>query len=195
MFYGKKVFLIYGLSGVGKTTLLENIIKNKEILYINFGDLFFDIAKSKGFVGNRDELTKLLDLEQYKEIYHQVIDLIEEIIFNSMEKKVVIDTHLILNTNFGIFIGIQKKLIKKIKPDYLIFIKAKPEEILERRKKDKTRKRSLESIEQIKNEIIMAENLSLCICFESGAIFKEINNNNGKLTEAREELEKIILNY
>ncbi len=192
MLFDKKIFFVYGLSGVGKTTLLESLIDDKDILYINFGDLMFEIAKSEGKVENRDELGKKLNSEEYKRIYHKVIDWIEELIFNSEKKKVILDTHLILKLKFGFFVGIQKILIKKITPDYLIFIKADAKEILERRLKDKTRNRIIENEKEIEREIEIAETLSLTIAFETGAILKEVINKNGKINEAKKEIEKII---
>jgi len=192
MLFDKKIFFVYGLSGVGKTTLLESLIDDKDILYINFGDLMFEIAKSEGKVENRDELGKKLNSEEYKRIYHKVIDWIEELIFNSEKKKVILDTHLILKLKFGFFVGIQKILIKKITPDYLIFIKADAKEILERRLRDKTRNRIIENEKEIEREIEIAETLSLTIAFETGAILKEVINKNGKINEAKKEIEKII---
>jgi len=193
--FDKKIFFVYGLSGVGKTTLLQNLIEDKEVLYINFGDLMFEVAKSEGKVENRDELGKKLSVDDYKRIYHKAIDWLEELVFNSEKRKVVIDTHLILKLDFGFFVGIQKVLIQKITPDCLIFIKADAKEILERRLKDKTRNRKIEDEKEIEREIEIAEVLSLTIAFETGAILKEINNKTGKINEARKKLEEIIKNY
>ncbi len=190
--FNKKIFLIYGLSGVGKTTILEDLIEDNEVFYINFGDIIYNLVKADGKVKNRDELMSKLKEEEYKYYYTKTIEQIEELIFVCDGNKVVIDTHLILACNFGYFLGIQKFFVHKIPPDYLIFIKAKPEEILERRKKDRSRNRRLDNIEEIRREIEIAEILSLAICFETGAIFKEINNHNGKLEEAKKEIKRII---
>jgi len=193
----KNIIYVFGISGVGKTTLLSKLLEefNNEIEYINFGTIMFELGKNKLDLKSRDEIRKL-NKNDYYSLFLEATEQLEELVLLSDKKLIIIDTHILIDTNFGTFVGTPKHLVKKVQPNGIIFISAKPEEILERAKKDNTRKRNdLLDLEKIKVRLELTRNTSFIIAYEAHAVFKEIENKQGKLEEAYLELKSFIKNF
>ena len=138
--------IVASVPGAGKTTVLKFVKKRlKSAKIVNVGDLILEIAKKKFKIRNRDELRKKLSIEQQRELQEEAYKKISK-----MESKYVfIDTHLAIKTPKGFFPGISKHTIELIKPEMIIVLEFPPKDILERRLKDKKRKREIESEEEI----------------------------------------------
>lgn len=193
----KNIIYVFGISGVGKTTLLSKLLEefSDKIDYINFGTIMFEIGKAKHNLKTRDDIRKF-DKETYYSIFLEAVEQLEELVLLSEKKLVLIDTHILIDTSFGTFIGTPKHLIKKTTPNAVIFISADPKEIIERIKSDKTRKREdLLDLEKIKVRLYLTRNTSFIIAYETHAVFKEIVNRQGRLEEAYKELKHFIKNF
>lgn len=177
--------LIIGAPGVGKTTVLKKAkdkLKNYET--INFGTEMLKTAKKKNLAKNRDELRKI-PKEKNKKIQKKTAKKIKK------KKKTLIDTHLAIETPKGILPGMPKWVLKELNPDSIILIEAKPEELEKRRKKDKSRKR-----DDFKTQPTLHQELNRAYATtastETGALIKIINNEEGKVDKAAEELVKTL---
>ena len=55
--------IIAGIPGAGKTTVIGKAREEVSVKFVNYGDLMFEAARSRGDVTNRDEIRSLpLDL-------------------------------------------------------------------------------------------------------------------------------------
>ena len=104
-----------------------------------------EIARKKFKIKDRDELRKKLSLEQQRELQEEAYKKISEM----RGKYVFIDTHLAIKTPKGYFPGLSKKTVEIIKPELIIVLEFPPKDILERRLKDRKRKRDIEDEEEI----------------------------------------------
>lgn len=182
------MIIIMGLPGAGKTTVLNEVVKAKpEYKIINYGTLMLEIAKQKYGIKDRDEI-RTLSAQQQKEIQSEVGERL------SMEKgKVILDTHCsILNPDKRFYLpGLPYTILKYLNVSMLILITGKADEIVERRAKDKTRKRAVDPKEIEEHDAINRMMLSVYAIL-TGAPLKIIINKNGKLEEAVKEVISIL---
>ncbi len=180
------IVYVVGIPGVGKTSVLKKAQeKLKDFKIINFGDLVFEKVKDR--VKSRDEIVKKLKREEYLKIQ---IEVAREI--KGIAKNIIVDTHLTLYTPFGFYPGVHRYVAREIPPDLIIVITADPKEIYLRRIRDKSRQRDILDIEVLKLwqelEIFYATN----IMYEYDSYLKTIENREGLLDKAAEELVKTI---
>ena len=178
----KKVVIV-GIPGVGKTTLVTQIVEilknhNKSVSVVSFGTVMFDEAKKIG-VSDRDELRKL-PMEKQQELQKMA----GEKIASMDENVVIIDTHAFISTPSGFYPGLPDHVLKIIKPSNFISVTAKPEEIYNRRMKDETRNRDKISISGIKREMDVQDAMLSSCSVLSGSPLKPILNREGKVEEA-----------
>jgi adenylate kinase len=72
-------------------------------------------------------------------------------------------------------------------------VTASSEEIFNRRSRDNTRQRDLVSIEQIKNDLRMSENMISMSSIITGSPFYLIHNNTDQIEAASNSIVKVIL--
>ena len=182
------MYIIMGLPGAGKSTVISKFSeRNKDWEIINYGTLMLEIAKKEFGVENRDEMRN--DVELSKKVQREVA----RILSNKNEDKMILDTHASIKTPKGYYPGLPKETLEIIKVDGIILITAKAEEIINRREKDPTRIRDKEDIKDIEEHDLV--NKSMCSVYSvlARAPFKIIENKEGKIEEAVEELEKILI--
>jgi adenylate kinase len=138
--------IVASVPGAGKTTILK-LVKKKlpKVRIINEGDLILKIARMEFGIKDRDELRKKLTLEQQR--YLQ--EIAAEKIAQMKSKYLFIDTHISIKTPYGYFPALSEKTIHILKPELIIVLEFPPKDILERRLKDKKRRRDIESLEDI----------------------------------------------
>ena len=174
----KRITIVVGIPGVGKTTV---ITKTKDILLqsgynttvVVFGSVMLSEAKKMG-IGDRDQIRKLSLAGQ-----QNLQNLAADYICSVKEDLVLVDTHLFIRTSSGFFPGIPQNVIQKLKPRNLILITATPEEILARRAKDESRNRDMVSIEEIKKELGLSISMISTISILSGSAFEIVDNHHG----------------
>ena len=172
-----KLIILVGIPGVGKTTVIEKLIEYLITLDIKshisvFGSVMLDEAKKVG-IQNRDELRTLSVKEQKKlqiSAANKISDLKHPFIF--------VDTHLFIKTSEGYCPGLPFDILNSLSPDQIILVEAKPEEIIERRNTDITRKRDNLSIDEIIYELNLGRSMLSSSAVISGAPIKTVNNNN-----------------
>ena len=187
----KRITIVVGIPGVGKTTV---ITKTKDILLqsgynttvVVFGSVMLSEAKKTGIV-DRDQIRKLSLTGQ-----QNLQNLAADYICSVKEDLVIVDTHLFIRTSSGFFPGIPQNVIQKLKPRNLILITATPEEILARRAKDESRNRDMVSIEEIKKELGLSISMISTISILSGCAFEIVDNHQGSSEDTASFIARIL---
>ena len=180
----KKVVIV-GIPGVGKTSLLTKLVEhvtqqNKTVSVRSFGTVMLGEARKNG-VKDRDEL-RTLPIKKQQELQKMAAEKISK-----MEDDVIfIDTHAFISTKSGFYPGLPNYVIQIIQPTNFIAITASPDEIHNRRMKDKTRNRDPISIEDIKKELAVQDAMLSSCSVLSGSPMKVVFNHEGKVDEAAE---------
>lgn len=138
--------IVTAVPGSGKTTVL-NFVKRKipDAKVVHEGDLVFELAARKFKIKNRDELRKKMSLPQQRILQMSVAKRIGRM----KEKIILVDSHLSIKTPEGYIPGLPEKAVDMIKPDVIIILEFHPKDILKRRKKDRSRKRDIETVKDI----------------------------------------------
>ena len=172
-----KLIVIVGIPGVGKTTVIEKLVEYLTTLDIKsnisvFGSVMLDEAKKIG-IKNRDEL-RTLSVKEQKKLQISAANKIS----NLKYPFIFVDTHLFITTSEGYCPGLPFDILNSLSPDQIILVEAKPEEIVERRNTDITRKRDNLSIDEIIYELNLGRSMLSSSAVISGATIKTVNNNN-----------------
>lgn len=179
----KKIVVIVGIPGVGKTTVISKTVemlksKGVGVTVSSFGSVMLEEAKKKG-AENRDDIRKL-SVDQQKEIQSNAARDISSI----NDSIVIVDTHAFIATKEGFYPGLPRNVLEEMNPDSFVLISARPEEIYSRRMKDTTRERDIISIDKIKKDLdVSIAMLSSCSVF-CGSPMNIILNTEGKIDEA-----------
>ncbi len=138
--------VVASVPGAGKSTVLK-LVKKKipSAKVVNVGDIIFEYAKKKYKIKNRDEMREKLSIEEQ----HRLQEVSAEKISKMKSKVILVDTHVSIETPHGYFPGLSEKTIHTMKPDTIVVLESRPEDVAERRKLDKSRKRDVETIQQI----------------------------------------------
>ena len=177
----KKVVIV-GIPGVGKTSLLTKLVEHitqqsRTVSVRSFGTVMLEEAMKNG-VKDRDEL-RTLPIEKQQDLQKMAAEKISK-----MEDDVVlIDTHAFISTKSGFYPGLPNYVIQIIQPTNFIAITASPDEIHNRRMKDKTRTRDPISIEDIKKELAVQDAMLSSCSVLSGSPMKVVFNHEGKVDE------------
>jgi adenylate kinase len=138
--------IVTAVPGSGKSTVL-NFVKRKipSAKIVSEGDIVFELAAKKFKIKNRDELRKRLTINQQRILQAAAIKKIA-----AMKNRILlIDSHLSIETPQGYLPGLPERAVHAINPDVIIVLEFTPSDILKRRKKDKKRKRDIESAKEI----------------------------------------------
>ncbi|MCL5090026.1 MAG: AAA family ATPase [Candidatus Marsarchaeota archaeon] len=138
-----KIIVIAGLSGAGKTTLVNSISKSLKHANINFkvvnvGTLMEDIGIKNKYITHRDQIKKI-DVKlgsNLRELAYSKI--------SKLRENVLLDTHITIeNESESRFVsGLPSKTLKYLRNvAALVYINAPSEDIIKRRNTDKSRNR------------------------------------------------------
>jgi adenylate kinase len=166
-----------GVPGVGKTTILEEVSKKANYPIVNYGTLMFEMAQKEGLVDNRDEMRKL-PVSIQKDLQKRAAEKIAKM------DNVIVDTHLTIKTPSGYLPGLPKWVLDAMKPEMIVVIEATPQEIFDRRKKDTTRKRDFEGVEDIEEHLRINRYTAFACSIYTGATVLILKNSEGKLDDA-----------
>ena len=160
------IVIVAGIPGAGKTTVMNEVLKEKNYKVIN----------------HRDELRKL-PFELQREMQIEAAKNIAK------HEDVIVDTHCTIKTPFGYLPGLPYDVLNILKPKRIILIEALPEEIMARREKDAAiRMRDEESIQSMEEHQLMNRIAGMGYAILTGATLKIIKNKQGKLKEAAKEM-------
>jgi adenylate kinase len=139
-----KIVFLCGSPGAGKSSVIEGISSNKNYKVLNVGTIMTNNAVKKGQVKDRDEI-RFLNRETYNELQ---VEAFKEI--SGMEGNIILDTHATVQQNGRYLPGISIENTQHLKRLVaFIYIDALTQDIVRRRKSDKTRRRENERLELI----------------------------------------------
>ncbi|HDM36186.1 MAG TPA: adenylate kinase [Candidatus Syntrophoarchaeum butanivorans] len=185
------VIILTGIPGVGSSTVVKEALRmmgdgSESFRPVNFGDVMFEIAEKRGLVKTRDEMRKLNSEEQ------RDIQLIAAERISKMGGRVILDTHCTVKTPQGYLPGLPAWVLDTLKPEQIILIEADPEEIHQRRLKDRSRSRDPDPVELINEHQQVNRMIAMAYAARTGATVKFIANHDNGLEEAANELLKVI---
>ncbi len=169
--------VVGGVPGVGKTTIMEEVSRRSEYPIVNYGTIMFQMAQEKRLVKHRDDMRKL-PINIQRELQKKAAEHI-----GAME-NVIVDTHLTIKTPAGYLPGLPIWILERLKPDLIVLIEASPQEIADRRAKDETRRRDMESVKEIKEHLDANRYAAFACSVYSGANVLILENNEGMVEDA-----------
>ena len=178
-----------GIPGVGKTTVLnelQDLAKQNKVnlTVMNFGTIMNEIMRELGKEMNRDEMR-----EQGIETQRKVQELAANEISNRAgQGTIVVDTHMFVRTNVGMWAGLPQNVLQRLSPRLFVLIEADPEQIAGRRKVDTDRKREQSLFEDILFDLQWSRATAAASAVVTGAPVKVIRNDAGKQKQAAQEL-------
>jgi len=179
------VVVVTGIPGVGKTTVMKEAAEGIDIQFVTFGTVMADIAIEMNLVKNRDEMRKLT-LEQQKELQIKTAEKVAKM------DNVIVDTHCTVKTPKGYMPGLPEWVIKKLNPIAIVVVEADPEEIYNRRSKDITRNRDLDSKEKIAEHQQMNRAAAMAYATLSGATVKIVFNHDNAIEDAVKDAAPVL---
>ena len=179
------VIIVTGIPGVGKTTVMKKATEGMDIKFVTFGTVMIDIAKEMGLVKDRDEMRKL-SLEQQKDLQIKSAEKISGI------GDVILDTHCTIKTPQGYMPGLPEWVIKKLQPQAIVIVEADPEEIWQRRTKDITRNRDLDTKDEIAEHQQVNRAIAMAYASLSGATVKIVFNHDNAIDEAVKQAAPVL---
>ena len=124
--------VVAAVPGAGKTTILKKLVeKRPELKIVNFGDYMFEEAKKSLGIADRDEMRKKIKPTDYRELQEKAAEAIAK-----LDGDLIIDTHAAIKTPYGYYPGLPSKVVELLKPDAVVVLEFRPEDILQRRLKD-----------------------------------------------------------
>jgi adenylate kinase len=187
------VAVLTGVPGVGATTLGDEamaILEDRDVPYdlVSFGTVMLETAQDEGLVETRDELRKLPSEDQ-RDIQRQAG---ERIAAMGEEGNVLVDTHCAINTPDGYLPGLPEWVLEGLQPDVIVLVEATADEILFRRLDDETRSRDMEDTGEIATHQEMNRSAAMSYATLTGATVKLVENPDGGVDEAAEELAETL---
>ncbi len=177
-----RVAVLMGTPGAGKTTVMGNLKKGHKT--VNVGTEMLDVGVAEGAAEERDKL-RYLSPEKITDLRLKAFKSI-----NKMDGNIIVDTHATVKRGNRYVPGFSIKELQELKGlSAFIYIDATAGEIAGRRKRDATRKREDESIEEIDQQRTV--NISFISAFASffGIPIYIIKNKEDKLDNTLKELE------
>ncbi len=185
--------VVTGIPGTGKTTVataaLEKL-KGEGVGYklVTYGDVMFEIAKSKGAVSDRDDMRKISPAVQ-RDIQKSAA---KKIASMASGGNVLLDTHCTISTPKGYLPGLPEWVLEELMPDYFILVEANPADINKRRNADKSRNRDDEGVAGIALHQEMNRNIAMAYSMMTGCIVKVIGNKQGQIDASAQKMAEVL---
>ncbi|HRO64832.1 MAG TPA: adenylate kinase [Candidatus Dojkabacteria bacterium] len=189
------VAVVFGIPGVGKSTIVNRVKDDLSLVYIHPGNIMYEIASEKGIVENVDQMRKL-KLSVQQQLQEEMAGVVAEKINSQTENSFIIDTHAIVKTPQGFFPGLRNAFFEVVQPDIYLVVESKPEMILQRRTADKDRVRQDDhSLDEILLHIDLTRDFASAYSIYSQANFAVIENKEGDIDYAVNEMSGIISRF
>ena len=191
---GQKTIIVTGIPGVGKTTVLKELIKlakneKQHIKIFNYGLMMLEAAKNRGEKIERDKLRHMPLKTQQRLQDEAAIEIAKR---TKAVDTSIIDTHMIVRTENGYWSGLPLNILEKLNPHLLILVESEPKEILSRRTKDETRSRDKVMKDEIKQEINFSRYVAASCATLTGAPVLMVKNPSGEQLKVAKQILKVI---
>jgi adenylate kinase len=185
--------IVAGIPGVGKTTVLqelERVAQEKKVSLkiVNFGNVMNELFKKSGRTIHRDHMRRE-DISLQSRIQQQAARIISE---TPGKSAVVVDTHMFVKTNDGIWPGTPRKVLEALDPSMIILIEADAEEIAQRRATDATRYRDGGNVEDAKADLQWSRYMASANAVLAGVPIQIVHNRDGQQRQTAIDLLDII---
>ncbi len=190
-----RLVIIVGLTGVGKTTLIENATEviDQPVEYLSYGTLLLEEGKRQDLVHNRDEITDL-GPEEYDALQDYTAQHIESLVTDGGSETVyVIDTHAALKTPYGFRPGFSQSDVVTVNPDQFIFVRASGGEIAARRATDSSRDRDIISVDELDDQQDVASTMATTFAAVSRTPIAFVDNPEGGVESASNEVADLLI--
>jgi adenylate kinase len=184
------MYIIMGLPGAGKSTVIGSLLKLMPGLkVVNFGDIALEAGKRLFRIQSRDDMRKKLSVAQQQKLQEEAVKMLSKM----TGKDVLLDTHCAIKTAIGYLPGLPFWMIQRLKIDGLILVSAKPEDIFNRRKNDPLRPgRDAESLDEMKLHDAISREMLATYAVLAGAPAMIITNEQGKVGDAAKKAETML---
>jgi len=191
-----KVIVVTGIPGTGKTTICNELCKlaqrlGKRVTMLNYGNIMVELSREHGKTLHRDDVRKS-KLPFQRNLQLEAAERIAKILTDKMGDILVIDTHMVVKTKDGYWAGLPVEVLKRLNPDLLVLVEAKPEEVLARRFRNPARKRDEALRDEVAEELAFSRHMAAACSVLTGAAVKIVKNPSGKHVEAAEEILKLL---
>jgi adenylate kinase len=154
---GVGVVVVFGVSGVGKTTACRSYIsRHHDVFHVSAGDL---LKKVSGRTGEGLRLATSSDIQQNQ---NRLGPAFEDWRSDNGAANVLIDAHSIIDNNREL-IQIPVEVIRSLNPSAMVLLEASPEVITKRRESD-CRSRPTRSMGEIREQLLLSR--ELCLNYE-----------------------------
>ncbi len=177
--------VISGVAGVGKSTVLEYVSKKSQYDIVNYGTLMFEMAKEIGLVKDRDELRKM-NVDTQINLQKKASSAIGKM------DNVIVDTHMAIKSPRGYLPGLPEWVLRELRISSFFLIEADSSLILDRRRRDTTRKRDTDTLEEIEEHQQVNRAFAVAYSVYTGATVTFINNPEGMPEEAGKTIAKAL---
>lgn len=181
------IIMVVGSPGAGKTAVTE-AAKRKGVQTIQIGTLMEEEAVRRHYIKNRDEIRHMLSPKMQGELQRHAFAKLSR-----MKGKIVVDTHMSVQSRGRYVPGIPYSCLRMVKGIAAwVYIDADTDEILRRRRKDKTRKKDLDSRHNI--EMQRTANLSMLFycAWRTNAPVYIIYNRDGTLKTSAARFKRVL---
>lgn len=188
-----ELIVVVGLTGVGKTSVIDKAQEKTDfdVAVISYGSKLLKTAKAMGLVENRDELTDMPP-EEYSELQQETAERIASLAEGSESDTVIVDTHAALDTPVGYRPGLSSSDVEYMEPDKIIQVHAEPIDIMNRRRNDAGRNRTIAPTEEIEEHQSIATSMAATFSVLSRAPLSRVENQERRLEGATEEMVSVI---
>ncbi len=187
------IVVVGGVPGSGKTSVIRRAREFVDFDYVNYGDLFFELAKKLYGIEHRDEMRRKLSIHDYRRLHRAVAERIREVDYQDITRPVVVDTHFMIATPTGFYPGFPEYVIRHIPAVAWVLIEADPEEIRKRRERDAgVRQRGGGIEDDIWTHQDLNRSAATLYAYLTNGTVYIIHNREGKLDEAARELAEVI---
>ncbi len=184
------IVVVMGVPGAGKTTVIRRAQKYVDFTYVNYGDIFLDVARERYGIESRDEIRKRLSWEEYKELHKEAAKRIVEMGKNEL---VVLDTHALVVLPTGFMPGFPRFVLEMLPVSAWVLVEASPEEIAGRRARDAGERERGGGLEE---EVALHQELNrvaaIVYATIAGGSVYIIMNREGMAEEAAKELAEVL---
>jgi adenylate kinase len=192
------LIVMTGVPGVGKSTVVKKAFEKAagegiELSHemVNFGDQMLEIAISKGLVEHRDEI-RTLPTEKQIELQRSAAKKIRDM---ADKGNIILDTHSTIETPLGFIPGMPEWVLRELKPDVIVVLESRPQDINKFRKKDlhdDFRRREVDNMEGIERHQNVNRSAALAYSVLTATPVKIIWKPDGFLDRAAGELLEIL---
>ncbi|MGB8312733.1 MAG: adenylate kinase [Halobacteriota archaeon] len=182
------VIILTGVPASGGTTVTKHAIKKLEaegerFEMVTYSDIMLEEALLRNWVAARDDIRKM-DPARQKELQIIAAKKIAEM----KTELIIIDTHATVRTAKGYLPGLPIWVLDELKPEMIIVVESFEEQILRRRSADKSRMRDVQDVAGVREHQEVNRATCMAYAFYTGATVKILQNKDGKLSDAVEEL-------